>query len=182
MGVDITPLDANSLDWVKSCSFYPSELLDEELVREFDTLALASTGLSPSKRLSKKLYSLHPQNLGFYHGDFSDDESMSNFLEQSPVEKFHVVTFLTIMHQLSDEERTAMLKRAKDYLHPDGLIIIQDFARVNPDSPNQLEFPPDWQPYLYRTIVIDPTKPNEGPRELLYWDWGRCEKVVLADE
>jgi hypothetical protein len=184
VGVDILPgWDLNSREWIRSCSFYPSELLDLNRIEEFDRLVLANSILDKHNRTKSGLNisGVNMDRLSFYIGDFADRNSMRDFSHSPEAEaKFDVVTFITVMHQLSDMERTAMIDRAKNYLKPDGLIIVQDFMEINPDAPNGMDFPNHWYPFLYRTAVIDPLESTSTPRDIVVWDYGRCKQAILV--
>jgi len=163
LGLDVVPIEnEDNKEWARSCSFYPSELLDREKVKAYDEL-------DETER----------QNVGFYHGDFTD-LNFEDFEGHSPVTRFDVVTFSTVLYQISSEKHEAMFENAKKLLKPNGIILIQDFAEIDLEDHSKLRFFENWfkEPYLYRTIMLDPKIQNGGLIELFRWDNGRCNKLL----
>ncbi|MBA3757696.1 class I SAM-dependent methyltransferase [Candidatus Saccharibacteria bacterium] len=156
--------DTGQGKWIKSC-FYPSEIAENtDAIKDFDELTQESV---PNLILSTL--------------DFTDNDGVDDFIKvKSPVEKYDVITILTMLHQLREDEVASVLANAKKALAPDGLIIVQDFARTNPKAANGLEFPEKWHPYSYRSILIDPGSGSDDPVELLWWQSGRCREVIIA--
>lgn len=150
---------------VRSHSFYPSELLTSYRVDEFDRLA---------ESVSKK----HD----YYVGNFAYEETIANILSESPVKKFQLITFFTVLHQVHPEDREIMLDHARKLLAPGGLIIIQDFARLNHNYPINLEFFRKWGPQTYRTYIIDSAVDLFEPSLALLWRDARCTQVTATAE
>jgi hypothetical protein len=168
VGIDVLPGDdKRTKEWIYSCSFYPSELLDESRVNEYTRLEAA-----------------RPHNFhGVIAGDFTSRSSLANIHKHSGRNTFDVISFVTVLSQLDDEHRRLMLQNAIHALAPDGLIIIQDFVQTDESQPNELIFLPEWRkPYSYRTVVIDPFNVNPRPQEALYWQNSRCEEVRVSEE
>lgn len=168
VGIDAMPGDQrDNRNWIFSCSFYPSELLDESRVNEFTKLETAD-----------------PANFhGVLRGNFALEENLDTVFRQTGHAKFDVISFITVLSQDNKDDRQQMLLNAVDALAPNGLIIIQDFVRLNHSQPGDLIFLPDWrEPYTYRTIVIDPYISGPNFREALYWKNSRCEEVRVAEE
>jgi hypothetical protein len=154
MGIDITDVDDPvTKQWVKSCSFYPDELLDEKRVSEYDEL----DRLDP-----------HHERVQVFRGDFAAFD-FRRFREVSPVETYDIITFSTVFYQVSPHERTAMLVNASQLLSPRGIIVIQD--GVGGDFSKR---------YNYVTSVIDSTESNPSEQTLLRWETPRCQKVAPA--
>ncbi len=163
LGIDIEPLDdEGNRAWARSCSFYPSELLDTRLVKEYDDL----------DQIERK-------SIGFYQADFSR-VTAEELEEEAPVSRFDMVTFSTVLYQASEEERTKMLKTATALLKPYGIILIQDFVDIDTDDPSRLVFYEHWhdEPYKYRTILLDPKVRGGNFIEQFRWDNGRCNTLL----
>lgn len=167
LGIDIVPADnPSNARWARSCSFYPSELLNAEKVREYDAIDAAN-----------------PKNVSFYQGDFSrlDHE---DFVKNAPNERYDLVTFSTVLYQVSPAKRKQMLENARQYVKPDGLIVVQDFVNVNRKDPTRLRFHKNWfkRPFLYTTIIRDPSDATGEMHEIFRWENGRCKKIKLLKD
>lgn len=163
-GVDILGVrDLAQIEWTKSC-FYPSEVAEnQEIIGKYERLAHTEV----------------PQ-LTFHRADFADNDSVDEFLSEAPVKQFDVISIVTMMHQLRRDERKRVIRNAKRLLLPGGLIVIQDFAKVDPSKTAGLDFFDVWPPYSYRTIVMDETSDGGQPVELFWWKNGRCEEVIIG--
>lgn len=153
MGVDITNVDDPvTKQWIKSCSFYPDELLNESKVAEYSEL--------------DKLDPQH-ERVRFFRGDFTNLD-FKEFKDQSPVDTYDIITFSTIFYQVSRQEQTAMLVTASQLLSEKGIIVIQDA----PDG----DFA---KKYNYITSVIDSTDDNPTEKPMIRWENGRCERAIF---
>lgn len=164
-GIDRLPAYGEAeKQWVRSC-FYPSELSNPGtgVVAEFDELS-----------------SLELSNYQSFTYDFTDPDHIEEFQAVAPVPRFDVVTMLTMMHQLSGRDRIRAVRHARQLVSDDGLIIIQDFARVDRSKKSKLDFFPHWHPYTYRTMVIDAWSRSNVPDEMLWWSSGRPSEVIIA--
>lgn len=167
VGIDVMPgNDARTRHWIFSCSFYPSELLDSSKVAEIVRLDLAN-----------------PKNFhGVVRGDFSDKSNIAEMSDRSGQAQFDVISFVTVLSQVKEEDRRLMLKNALEILSPGGLIVIQDFVQASPFGHDGLVFFPDWsKPYFYRTVVIDPSRGDLEPQEALHWQNSRCEELRVSE-
>jgi hypothetical protein len=162
IGIDaIHADDANNKEWARSCSFYPSELLNDHRREEYDLLEMA-----------------HPPQVGFYQADFADLD-IDDLLRQSPSERFDIVSFSTVLYQVSEEQRATMIANARKLLKPSGLIVIQDFVTLDEQDHTKLVFHPNWfeYSYIYTTVVIDPLDTTGRAHEVFRWENGRCNKM-----
>jgi hypothetical protein len=162
VGIDIMNVeDPLVKGWAKSCSFYPSELFDARKVAQYEQLAQSRS-----------------EAVSFFRGDFADFDH-AQFQVTYPNKKFGLVTFSTMLYQCSPAERQRMLENAMLYVHPEGVIVIQDFVKTNSSDPHELQFYKNWfaRKYRYRTMVLDMREPELGFQELFRWDSGRCEKM-----
>lgn len=162
VGIDIiNAKDFGNKEWARACTFYLKELLDVRNVEAYDLLDISE-----------------PPNVHFYWGDFLHVDQ-ADFAEQSPVTKFDVVVFSTILYQLTDSQRAKMIKNARNYLNPAGIIIIQDFASVDPADRTKLIFHKDYSKpgslFRYKTIVLDTVDESGEFSEVFVWKNGRCE-------
>lgn len=154
MGIDITDVDDPvTRQWVKSCSFYPDELLNEARVEEYNEL----DRLDPNHERVKA-----------FRGDFAAFDFRA-FRDASPVREYDIITFSTIFYQVSSRERTAMLVNASQLLSERGVIIIQD--GIGGDFSKR---------FNYATSVIDSTDSNPTEQMLLRWETPRCRKAALS--
>lgn len=165
VGLDVVPIDdEQAKEWAKSCSFYPSEFLDAERVEEYDALEL-----------------IEPENLSFYQADFSNID-LVHFRRDTGIEAYDIVTFSSVLYQVTSSQVEVMLENAKEVLKPGGVILLQDFVGVDKNDPTKLEFFNDWfkQPYIYRTILFDPAVNGDRLANVFRWDNGRCN-TILSD-
>ena len=168
VGIDIMhPRDVSNKEWARSCSFYPSELLIDQRREEYDLLDTAE-----------------PPQVGFYAADFSEFDH-DDFNANSQTTKFDLVTFSTVLYQVSDEgQRQKMLDNARRLLKPHGLIVVQDFATVDPNDKTKMVFHPNWfeHTYLYGTMVIDPLDPTGQVHDVFRWENGRCKRMAAGSD
>lgn len=154
VGVDITNVDDPvTRQWVKSCSFYPDELLDENKVREYKVL----DELDPNH-----------ERVQVFRGDFANLDFKA-FREVSPAEGYDIITFSTIFYQVETHERVAMLVNASQLLSDRGIIIIQD--GIGGDFSKN---------YNYVTSVIDSTARHPSEQVILRWEKPRCQRAALG--
>lgn len=155
--------DPDSQEWARACL----------TPREFEDKSIES---------HDKLDVMNPSNVRFAKYNFLDDYA-SELLRSNHGEHefFDVVTMFTVLNQLTDRERFRLLTIAQRYVKQTGLVVVQDFARVNPDSPYDMMFlDSDWNKnFSYRTIVIDRLG-NNGYQEVWLYDGGRCRVAQAA--
>lgn len=152
-GIDIRNIDDPAIKrFAKSCSFYPDELRNPEKVAAFDNLE----ALDPNH-----------ERVAFYQADLTSDADAKKFRDQSPVKKFDIIIFSTVLYQVSPAEQIAMKVSATNMLSDDGILIIQDA----PDG----DFT---KKYNYVTSVIDGRQLEKGEQVLLKWATGRCLRAV----
>lgn len=164
IGLDRDPMsDADSQEWARACL----------TPREFEDRTIES---------HDKLDAMNPHNVRFVKYNFLDDYA-SELIRSNDREHefFDVVTLFTVLNQLSDRERFRLLTIAQRYVKQTGLVVVQDFARLNPDSPYDIMFlDSDWNKnFSYRTIVIDKLG-SDGYQEVWRYDGGRCRTVQAA--
>lgn len=115
---------------------------------------------------------------GFAVGDFTSPEGMRDFDEQFKGEKYDAVFMSTVLYQLPPKGRAAMLRMARRYLSPEGIIVVQDFAHV---KLGQLAIYSEWhKPYRYRTYVYMPKYPKLGMQEVFLSYDSRCKTVQVG--
>ncbi len=164
-GVDFfTPDDPMNRDWAKACSFYPSELLDDNKLAKYDAIDQIDD----------------VPNVDFIASDIFELEPKE--VIEKYEEPFDVITVCTMMYQLSKEERIELKSKLREFTKEDGLIIYQDFVAKDAKSPAELYFYKHWfgKPYRYRTIVEDLSAPSIGLQEVFRWENGRCGRVHLC--
>lgn len=148
-GADLAAADNDSAAWARACSFYPSELLDTAARTLYDKLDAAS-----------------PANVDFV------ELNAAGSIKQLADRNFDLVFASTFLYQLRPGQVPQVRKLAKSVLATDGIIVYQDFIKLQPDG--RLSFPSNWhsQPFVYRTIV---EKPATGEvLEAFQWQDGRC--------
>jgi SAM-dependent methyltransferase len=127
--------------------------------------------------------------LTFQMADLSNPASMQLFEEQSSHKKFDVISFITVLHQVSRPDRKKMFEQAISMLKPGGLIVAQDFAYFNPSPennepspPQHLRIYPEWfkEPFRYRTYVYDSDHPQKGLQEIFRSADSRCQRLLTG--
>jgi SAM-dependent methyltransferase len=162
LGIDKEDMrDAESRKWARAC-LAPREYESGE-VHEYDLIDV-----------------IEPRQICFEQRDFLDSDQ-TKFLETSPEDHgfYDIVTMLTVLNQLSDRQRQQMLRVARRYVKPTGLLILQDFARPHPDNRFEIEFlDADWNEHFsYQTIYMDMMSVKEGYQVAWRFDGGRCGVV-----
>jgi hypothetical protein len=154
VGVDMTNIDDPlTKRWVEICSLKPYERADPANVEEF--------------RLLDKIDPNH-ERIGFIRADFSSEEDFDLFREQSPVEKYDIVSIKTVLHQLRRQERINMLKHAREVMSDRGILIVQEFLGGNTSKK-----------FNYLTEVVDMQLPNDDPQAIVRWENGRCRRGIF---
>jgi hypothetical protein len=195
MGVDVFSPDFNNIEWVRSCSFYPGELLKPARIMTFDDLSHKEVA-----------------GIGFHRGDFTNDQEMAGlptnfaktqwqnkrsrdevtqeslfemakFMGERHREKglFDMAVFCTSMYLMDQEQRLKSIERARGLVRRSGIIVIQDFAELDPREPTGLQFHENfsYDTYPYRTYVISPRGPEIRPQHIFSWENGRAHKLRL---
>lgn len=159
VGSDIVPPDDPEVkEWTKSCSFYPSELLDKEKVACFDAL------------------SGNVKDVEFVCADATKPNQLQQAIDK---EKFSIAFACTMLYMLNDAQRSEVIKGANDCLEDNGLLVVQDFAKPDPVDPKKLIFHKIWTPWRYSTMVLDKREPEKGFQEIINWKNGRCDEMAV---
>lgn len=129
-----------------------------------------------------KLDMIRPTNVSFIKRDLLNPND-AQYVEETTefIGFFDVVTIFTVMNQLSPSDRYRMAAIARRYVKDTGILVVQDFARVNPDLDIEIDFLfQDWnRNFSYRTIVMDMQERGRYQEALLF-DGGRCKAVQPA--
>ncbi len=174
------PDDPSNKNWAFANSFYPKELADDHKVAKYRRISEANV-----------------PDVAFARADFSADDPDPVYIKQDAhfrvslggelnKHDYDIVSTLTTLYQFSPEERRQWLINCKEYLRPDGVIVMSDFAvlreDVNTDHPtDKLDFDVNWTDnYAYRTFVYDNKQPEKGFQEVYRWLNGRCKKVQIV--
>lgn len=159
VGTDLVPISSGEdAVWTRSCSFYPSELLNIAAVTEYDYL---DNNQIPG--------------VDFVLGNFA-----SRGLNDESIEKsFDIVSVSTFLYQLQPEQRLRARELFRENLGRDGIIVYLDFAHPTDDGQN-LIFKESWfdELFPYRTLVEFGSDQTHRVYELFCWDNGRCNKWV----
>lgn len=146
--VDIfNPNDEENMLWNYACRFRGKEFRNKffrDLFTEFQNIKIPplSKNLAPGSKMH------------FYEADFSQ-EGMSRFMKESPIQEFGYIMFPTVLYMQPDKA-AEMIELAHQYLTEDGIIIILDRARPNPEDPTQLIWSDKFDFMNYRLLVQYP--------------------------
>ncbi len=160
VGTDIVPLARGSAAaWTRSCSFYPTELLDEAAVAEYDYLD-----------------HLEPSGVQFMRGDFAGEG-----FDRPVDESFDVISASTFMYQLNKTQRQRARQLFRRHASQQGVIVYLDFAAPSPDN-QHIRYKTNWldEPYPYRTMVEFADDPQSRVYEVFRWDGGRCKRWIAG--
>lgn len=174
------PDDPSNKNWAFANSFYPKELADPKKVARYRRLSDANV-----------------PGVAFARADFSAEDPEPQFLTQDQQYRMHIgdtlkesdyeiISTLTMLYQLSPDERRQWFVNCKDYLKPDGIIVVSDFASLkdlheNSCPTDSLNFDVKWtDEFSYRTFVYDKATPEKGFQEVFRWLNGRCRKVQIT--
>lgn len=178
LGIDIIDLnDKASADWARSCSFYPSELVEEKIDTGQDYGGLASR-----RTQYLILDNVNPRNkVRFLHADLLDQTAASFKEIVGDMYGAELAVASTMLYQHTPEDRNKIIDLMEDSVGPDGFVVVQDFATVDPENPSRLKFYKNWtQSWRYNTIFKD--KKSSGEWQVAFrWDGGRCDKLVISD-
>ena len=166
IGIDVyDPKESRS--WARSCSHYPSELLNRDRVAFYDNLIMRE-----------------PDNVWFYRAEFDTFDYDTFAAKQAERGRdntqYNIVNFSTVLYQASNAEREKMLAHARHIAKE--FIVVQDFASINPEQPSQLLFRDNWQdsPFPYRTLIWDMREENPIWHDVFRWRDGRCREMTLG--
>jgi hypothetical protein len=195
LGVDRMPIEHDNLRWVRSCSFYPSELLQPAMIMKFDDLT-----------------QYRPRQVGFYEADFSKPDHLeglplafallqreasrdrgvakpTNLLEEIEFrdrvhpdkELFDFVTFITSMYLMSQADRLVAIDRAKRLVKKSGHIFFIDFAETYDRSSTGMRFHNNftYAPYPYRVHAISGVDLDRKPVHIMSAENGRARRISL---
>jgi len=159
----VNPNDSMGKKWRIACSFYPNELDQRAELAAFE----------------KKIEDV--EAVKFLQADLL--ELRNNHEDGTlPYQYFDAVIMNSICYQLYPEEQKIIFETAKKSLKPDGIFIVQDFAKRDVD-PKSLYFVPNWfaGPFLYRTFINGEFTSGKF-KEFLQWFNGRCTRVRAGED
>ena len=168
VGTDFFPInDADNREWVMACSLLPKELKEPGAREEYEFLESANV-----------------ESVDFIRSDFANPNDVeTQFRDKS----FDIVTFFTILYQVSDEERRRMFEHALALSK--RFILIADAAKVldnkNVKHPiDSLHFDTAYfaEDYGYRVFLYDKERPDVGFVELWRMKSGRCESILILED
>lgn len=139
--------------WRMACGFYPQELDQLPTIEDFE------------RRIRRS------SRVEFMKVDLLASDKL-------PIIATDVIILSTILYQLRRPEQVFLLNRAKQFLNPNGILIVQDFAEKDPEESTHLDFNESWfgRKFTYRTFLASARTSWEF-LELLQWDNGRCNAV-----
>lgn len=157
-GVDKdNPMDPAALPWRRACQVYPSEF---QMLPEISAMEEAMYAKDRVK---------------FVQADVTRNSLDHGTIPDHSCDAVSIVTGL-YQNQTAVEQK-AVFANAVALLKPDGLVIVQDFARKSESGDKLLDFAVSWpEKFSYRTFVHDPKSPEEI-LEVLQWGNGRCKEV-----
>lgn len=152
------PEDPQVKLWMMACSFYPKELANVDNVKQME------------KRLKQS------KKVRFLQEDLT---SPSNLISDG---YFDAVILSTILYQHLPEDRLAILEEAKRIINSQGLVIVQDFARIDSSEKGGLRFENAWfNNFGYRTFLSISDEPDRF-LEVFRWADGRCHQVRAGQD
>lgn len=173
IGIDLHPVlpdDEEMRQWIKSNSFYPSELLtDIQRVEEFNELS--------------RIKEVENAEVYYKITDASDKEMIGRFKDDQRAWRPDLIVASTVMHQMTKSQVAETIANMRFLSDNKAVMLINDFVQVNPDAQNGLTFinQERWvEPFTYRTLVRD-FATDEPWQEYYHWANGRCHQILLTD-
>ncbi len=156
------PDDPEIKKWRRAC-LYPQELVHASQIDMFE------------ETLKKS------ENVRFLQADLCD-LPIGNDSNMVAGQSHDIVIISTLCYQMPEQQQT-VLETAKEILKPDGIIIIQDFARKTGSNTRSLDFNVNWfgEPYSYRNFVLG-ARTDWEMKEVLRWESGRCKSVIPGED
>lgn len=158
-----------------------------------DAIAFAEGSMRPTEHMNpqllgrfRELLKYKPENLRYITADLTDDVDFDNFTETTNKKKFHAVSIMTMLHQLSRSERRVMMDRATELLEPGGMIYLQDFGWLPPSKhplpASSLQMYQHWhKPGRYRGLIYDDALQEKGLQQAFYFKDSRCREMAIGD-
>lgn len=148
------PRDPEVIVWRMACTLYPGELHKIDEVKSLEARLEAAKGVE------------------FVKADITQD----HLAEKIDGDMWDGAIISTVLYQMTEEERCATIKNAKEFVRgAKGIVIVQDFFNTH-DGKMQFDGVSWGKPYNYRTAVIGEIT-NGDIWEVLEWNNGRCTKV-----
>ncbi len=159
--------DPSAVEWARG-SLRPSEYSNPSFMKKFNGLLVEK---SPK--------------ITFTRADLSDEVGAEKFEDRHPGKKFDVISFLTVLHQMSGHKRHMMMERGKSLLKPGGIMVIQDFGYLPPARRplpiSSLQMYRHWHsPGRYRTFVYDSDHQIPGLQEAFRSKDSRCKDLAVV--
>lgn len=165
LGIDKeNPDNLENHNWIIACSFYPEELIQLKSVLEFE------------RRIAQS------KKVRFLEADLTKVPLKKNttkdaFVNAIPRNYFDVVIISTMLYQTENKKaQRIIIEKAKKSLIDGGVLILQDFVRL--ENNGKLDFSQSWfnTSYSYRTLMTS-AHFNWHFLEVFQWENGRCLKV-----
>lgn len=149
------PYSSEFRQWLLACSLYPTELYRLPAFSDFCDRVATIDGIR------------------FYQADLL--ALSSHLLTNEGLMDVDAVILSTVLYQYDIRERRILLALAKSMLKPHGILIIQDFAWIDPNDPQDLIFSKNWfgSPYPYRTFITGSSF-GWNMQECFQWNSSRC--------
>lgn len=150
------PYTADAFEWRFACSFYPQELQKEPKI------------ILPNHTEGETV---------FTRIDLTSAESNPE-IYNIPLSFYNAVIMSTFLYQLTYNQISTVMDFAKKIVTNNGVIIIQDFATVNPANEGEITLIKNWFSLKnpYRTFIVG-EQTNWKIKEILLWTNGRCKEV-----
>lgn len=155
------PYKNESKEWRYSCSFYPHELHN------------ATEIILPDNDESETIFTR-----------FDLTKSDNDPIAQSiPPHFYDAVIMSTFLYQLNKTQVNTVLEFAKRIVKKEGIIIIQDFAQLDPLNSQGITLISNWFsiPNPYRTFIAG-ERTQWNMKEILQWGNGRCKEVYEGQD
>ena len=161
LGVDIEEPSLALRNFIRACSFYPMENLDEKKVAEFIELEN-----SPM-----------PDNLSFLRMDYAQPHlaPIPGIMEEHSID---MCLYFAMLYMLDTQRRVYAIENGDRYTKEDGLGVFSDFGRPNSNDPTGVSFFKDWSDWTFRTLIRDPGDKKNRWEELFIWKNGRCDVLL----
>jgi len=157
------PSDFEVKKWELSCR-YPNELINVKTKLQL----IASLPANQEK-------------IKFINQDLSHLEEIWENKKISP-HSCDIVFVATAIYQMPPKLQSKIILQARNLLNSHGVLVVQDFGRIDPKNPENLTFKASFaQPFSYRTFITS-QKLGWKFKEIFRWSSGRCREVMEGSD
>lgn len=120
-------------------------------------------------------------NIRFVEGDITDAHIMSRIARACSDIELHFAFLGTMLNQVGQEHVEQTIANALNLLHNGGVLLILEFAAVDPDNAGKLHLTTGWRDWTYRLFAIHKNDDKRRVHELMRFKNSRMEEVQISN-